>query len=147
MTDNSVAGIAIHGDVQHGHRRPDQKPLEDLVPLFQAVLADPGVEEFIWDQYTPYFNDGDPCEFGIHGCYSLNSDAVSLREEVGDFDKWEYETGRYGNANARIPESANALADAIEGGQFENVLLEHFGDHTEVTLKADGFHVEFYDHD
>lgn len=29
----------------------------------------PDLEEFSWDQYAPYFNDGDPCEFSVHSDY------------------------------------------------------------------------------
>lgn len=31
-------------------------------PLFDY----PGVENIYWTQYTPYFNDGDPCTFGVY---------------------------------------------------------------------------------
>lgn len=29
------------------------------------------VQEFGWNQYTPYFNDGEPCVFGAHEAYVL----------------------------------------------------------------------------
>ncbi len=33
---------------------------------FKTFLdAHPNVLGFVWEQYTPYFNDGDPCEFGV----------------------------------------------------------------------------------
>ncbi|MEU5976308.1 hypothetical protein [Streptomyces sp. NPDC047315] len=39
------------------------------------------------------------------------------------------------------------LEGAIEGGQFEHVLLDAFGDHARVTVRRDGIQVESYSHD
>lgn len=35
---------------------------EQARELFQRI---PEIEEFSWTQYTPYFNDGDECIFGV----------------------------------------------------------------------------------
>jgi hypothetical protein len=40
-----------------------------------------------------------------------------------------------------------ALADAIDSGAFEDVLLEAFGDHARVTVRAAGITVDTYEHD
>ena len=43
-----------------------------LAPLFEKY---PGVKNVRWTQYTPYFNDGDPCEFSTNAGYAeLNYD-------------------------------------------------------------------------
>lgn len=49
----------------------------------------PKLEAFSWAQYSPYFNDGDACEFGVHGLCGLVYDGVtfdgyelSVRESV-----------------------------------------------------------------
>lgn len=47
-----------------------------LKPLFEY----PGVESIYWTQYTPYFNDGDPCVFHVHFEPYINYDT----EEDGD---------------------------------------------------------------
>lgn len=74
---------------------------------------------------------------------------------MGEID-WEY----YGNTvprqrrvkaykgldQARL-ERCLALDKAIESGAFDDVLIEAFGDHAEVTVKKDGISVEFYSHD
>lgn len=39
------------------------------------------------------------------------------------------------------------LNRALESGAFDNVLLEHFGDHAMITVRKDGIEVKFYDHD
>jgi cell division septum initiation protein DivIVA len=42
-----------------------------------------GLERFSWNEYTPYWNDGDVCEF------SVNMESLAVNEEVGS-DKIEY---------------------------------------------------------
>lgn len=34
--------------------------------VVSPLLAFPGVTAVSWTQYTPYFNDGDPCEFSVN---------------------------------------------------------------------------------
>lgn len=145
MTTTTIGDIPVQGTITRSHRQAvEQKSLEELTPLIQAVLNDPTCAEFAWNQYTPYFNDGDPCEFGIHGVFAMppiNNDV----EEYSD-DRWDYEV--YGRSkDGKFSPAVLALCEAVEGGAFDNVLLEHFGDHAEVALKADGFHVEFTEHD
>lgn len=45
---------------------PVQQPIEGLEPVLMALLADPLITAFGWRQYTPYFNDGEPCYFMVH---------------------------------------------------------------------------------
>lgn len=46
-----------------------QTILAKLQALLEANPDKPGV---YWKQYTPYFNDGDACVFGMHGLYWVN---------------------------------------------------------------------------
>lgn len=64
----------------------------------------PEVESVFWTQYTPYFNDGDACEFGVHDkCYIL----------VGDEDVDDYEGSIVYNENA-LKRAENNLEEAIK---------------------------------
>lgn len=64
LTRNFI-GIPIDGDITRGDRRVEQKPLSELEPLLRAVLNDPTIHSIGWYQYTPYFNDGEPCTFSV----------------------------------------------------------------------------------
>ncbi|HWJ26014.1 MAG TPA: hypothetical protein VNS32_05695, partial [Flavisolibacter sp.] len=60
-----------------------------LAPLFEKY---PGVKNVRWTQYTPYFNDGDACEFSSNAAWAdLNHDGYdddeNDDEEEGDFGK------------------------------------------------------------
>lgn len=84
-------GIPIEGELNEGSTRVPQRPAEEFAPLMQAVLDDPGVEYFGWIQYTPFFNDGDVCEFSAHGLWVVSPDQFDvLSEETDDpEDVWD----------------------------------------------------------
>lgn len=140
--------------------------------LVQPIFAEfPGLRWFSWTQYTPYFNDGDPCVFGANTTYinagyvepgagtagsdgTASSIAGDATEEDGDdTDDEDLEeigthasTLRYVNQNPwaeRIGEVLGALGD--EG------LLALFGDHVRVRAERAGdtvtVSVEEYSHD
>jgi hypothetical protein len=161
-TRRNFLGIPVEGDIQTPPRR-NQRPVEELRPLLQAVLDDPTIVEFGWRQYTPYFNDGDPCEFSAHGLWvrtktdgddkspdDLESDGhQSLGKRPGSYD---HETRQWISRPYEGPDEArhdrvHALRNAIEGEQFEDVLLGAFGDHALVTVRRDGIQVDSYEHD
>lgn len=169
MTD-TFFGVPIHGDITAGASRVEQKPLEELAPLFEAVMSEPTIIEFGWTQYTPYYNDGESCEFGVGGLW-VKTTAEKELEEAGTavFDHWDLDvdyhpslgrikchwdpvTRRYINERYEGPDRARyeicqALDRALQSGAFETVLLEKFGDHAKVTVRRDGIEVEYYDHD
>ncbi len=58
-------GMTIEGinDDYRGQKRVPQISQEEVGALIHAVLSDPNVRGLAWTQYTPYYNDGDPCVF------------------------------------------------------------------------------------
>lgn len=62
-----MLGRPITGDIQHysTKNQVEPRPISELVAALDALLAYPEVEAVRWEQYTPYFNDGDVCEFGV----------------------------------------------------------------------------------
>lgn len=161
MTTNFL-GIPINGDITRGGARVEQKPIEELQPILQAVLDDPTIVEFGWRQYTPYFNDGEPCTFSTHGTWVRTTADEDADED--ELEMWGHhslgkvsggrnkDTGRWETYPYEGPDEARfdrckALETAIEGGAFEHVLLDAFGDHANITVRRDGIEVEFYDHD
>ncbi|RCH70525.1 hypothetical protein DT019_03275 [Streptomyces sp. SDr-06] len=163
MTNRNFLGIPVEGDYTAGSTRTEQKPIEELQPILQAVLDDPTIIEFGWRQYTPYFNDGDPCEFSVYGTWVRTAEDADTDDEYElevdshrSLGKRPYrkdpETGEYGFLPYEGPDEARydrcrALSGAVEGGHFETVLLDAFGDHATITVRRDGIHVDFYEHD
>lgn len=168
-TDTNFLGMPVSGDITQGSTRVEQKPIEELAPLFQALLDDPTIVEFGWRQYTPYFNDGDPCEFDVHGLWVRTTAEVDTDDEtfgeydldvdyhpslgkekghwVGEWPNREYVCDGYEGPDEERYNRCQALDRALQSGAFESELLKHFGDHAMVTVRKDGIEVEFYSHD
>lgn len=170
MTDTQTRtffGIPVSGDIQRATPRVPQRPVEELGPILQAVLDDPLIESFGWQQYTPYFNDGDPCEFGVHSPWfrttedDEDADTYDLAVDYGAHptlgDTEDTYEGNYPNrvlvssiyqgAHEATYRACRELSAAIGGGAFEDALLVAFGDHAEVTVTRSGIQVDFYEHD
>lgn len=169
MTDQTTnfLGIPVHGDITRSDRK-DQRPLEEFQPILQAVLDDPTIVEFGWRQYTPYFNDGDTCTFSAHGLW-VRTNADEPEEYARDLDFYGHPTlgqmtgGEWvdnpdGPGRKKVGEQyegpdearylrCRALYQAVDHSEFDDVLLDAFGDHAEVTVRRDGIEVEFYEHD
>ncbi|MEU9258998.1 hypothetical protein AB0D68_10990 [Streptomyces sp. NPDC048212] len=169
-TDTNFLGMPVSGDITQGSSRVDQKPIEDLAPLFQALVDDPTIVEFGWTQYTPYFMDGDVCEFGVNGLWvrttaELRSDGefqeghYDLEVEYhpslgtvnghweGDWPDRNYVKDSYEGPDEVRYDRCHDLDRALQSGAFDNVLLDHFGDHAVITVRKDSIEIESYDHD
>lgn len=87
------------------------------------------LESFGWCQYTPYFNDGDACEFGAH------TDEPDVN----------------GESYYRVEDEALvAAAEEIRAMLCEfndEDLQEMFGDHAKITVTREGTEVTEYNHD
>jgi hypothetical protein len=100
--------------------------------------ANPKVEAIRWRQYTPYFNDGEPCEFSVDDLYA---------KKAGDDEPGDYGDGFY------FPEWSDKSAEAESFRAFKRAVVDDdlflavFGDHVEVTATRAGFDVEEYSHD
>jgi hypothetical protein len=95
-----------------------------------------------WEQYTPYFNDGSPCTFGVR---DFRYRFEGMGEEAGD-----YSDGYAGEYDDEFDKSGCKTAIAKFEKPFadqDDVFLAVFGDHVQVTATAKGFDVEEYTHD
>lgn len=141
-----------------------------LVESFQAVFAAvPELETIEWTQYTPHFNDGEPCEFGVHEFNATFNVPVNDRVHKG-YDG----PGRYDNPRYQIePRQPGEVFEEIGYGGYgnhtedpilirtreaikplqalknscEEVFQAAFGDGYKVHATRNGFDTEYYDHD
>jgi hypothetical protein len=121
--------------------RKDFAPM--LKPLFEK--SNGKIESITWNQYTPYFNDGEECEF------STNFDYFSINgENIDDIDaldwriKYHLEGDKEKIELYGLVEEFKELLNSIDNEFYKDL----FGDHVEVTVKADGtVETEEYEHD
>lgn len=161
LEKKNFLGIPIDGEVYKSHRaNVKQRPVEEFGPILQAVISMPGFVAVKWRQYTPYFNDGDVCEFSVS---EPSIRFAEFDEECGDYEDgfktsydlrsretYDRETGKWvpkGGADPRYTPEVAELLSAIEGGPFENALYDAFGDHAQVTVFPDRIEVETYEHE
>lgn len=123
----------------------------------------PKLENFSWTQYTPYFNDGEPCEFSINSDYHKYTYDGEEFTEYGDVSATTYcEEGRKKSEWNVIlsPEGAekfesveqveelecdlNAFISELQ--PLENTVRACLGE-GEVVVSREGVEVEDYDHD
>lgn len=134
---------------------------ERFIELVDGVLAVDGVEAVKWQQYTPYFNDGDACVFGIsEPWFRTVDDDEDVDRYALEIDGhaslgarfWDGKASRYVNVDrdaetVACRERCLDLAHAIGSSAFNDVLLAAFGDHAEVELTRDGITVDTYSHE
>lgn len=153
--ENLTIDRPISGDVSRfTSSRGEQGTAAEFLAEIDAVLAIEGVEAVRWEQFTPYFNDGDACEFGTHelGVKFVGEDTAGDYED-GFLNGWiigyRDSSGNYPyRPDSVSTEKATAFNEAAPNlARYEDVLRENFGDPAQVTATTDGFSVEFYDHD
>lgn len=131
---------------------------EQTAALFEEF---PELKAFAWDQYTPYFNDGEACEFRVYADYM---DITDLNDNVfeqinaplnPDGTLRSYYMEKYGTLEKIVEEwntgeldtpvwayYAQHRACSIVTALDEDVLLALFGDHAQVVVSRDGIEVE-----
>lgn len=101
-----------------------------------AALAEfiPEGQVLHWTQYTPYFNDGSPCEFSVHDCFL---DEAATKDDEENLEPYE---GTYIERGTDLRKLWDSLPD--------DMMLSAFGDHVRVLVRRDGtFTVGEHDHD
>jgi len=123
-------------DIIGEYRKQKEKLAKKISEMISGFFLDrEKVEAVRWTQYTPYFNDGDPCVFHVYNI------TVQFEKE-GEFFE-DYDKGDLSKAEGAIIDSLQKALDAIP----EEIMLCLFGDHAQVTVFRGGYEVERYNHD
>lgn len=125
--------------------------------FFEAV---PEVKTVFWTQYTPYFNDGDPCVFRVTdiefstATFENGDDIDSFKEEnsywYGEGSRVEHggtaiNTSSYNRELNPTEAACKEFSELIRS--IEDNMEEIFGDHCQIILTSDGRTiVEEYEH-
>jgi hypothetical protein len=149
-----------------------------MAEVFKEIFAKyPLVKALGWHQYTPYFNDGESCTFGI-GEVSASlrevsaSQAANERGYFSEEDEDDYEEDlEEGEESSKPAEplppggwfsgwgldkegltddhkaQIKGALDAVHGIMFDDVFLRAFGDHAVIVATPDGIHINEFSHD
>lgn len=141
--------------LKESYQRELQEKFHQVVKEFFEQT--PEVRAIVWQQTIPYFNDGDPCVFGVEEIFFLKTDL--------DFDNlsspWTYEgdsisiyswldvTQKLADENGvSIQTLENCRGFSSMMNQMEDLLEEVYGSNSRVYLSKDRAVAEEYlDHD
>jgi hypothetical protein len=131
-------------ELQEALRQEGEKAVVDeLRKLFEEF---PALKKVGWHQYTPYFNDGDPCYFSVHEpTFKIGDD-----DEPSDYEGsiWDWEYARRYRPPDRDPLLNERMLEISRLWQQNPELFEAaFGDHARIVADRNGVHVEQYHHD
>lgn len=127
----------------------------------------PFVKAICWTQYTPYWNDGDTCEFDVYdtffsteeqeGVFYDEEDYIfqpyhSYKEEIKsmkELSKKYPDTESYKQLPILSEQEWNVSKDLFDmiGSIDKEIMEEMFGDHVYVLVTKAGIEVEEYEHD
>lgn len=131
-----------------------EKSQNALKAVFKAFFdQNPDIDQITWNQYTPYFNDGDECIFGVYDMYfTLAKDNVDLSDvRWPDDDDNCHGRSFYGYSGADDPtkEQRDVFSSfAKEINTLPNeVFKDTFGDHVKIVAWKNGFNVEEFQHE
>lgn len=149
MTD--LLGKPIHGEVNRHtrSRHLEQHEPARLLAALDALVELDSVDSIRWEQYTPYFNDGDPCYFSVGEprvkvIFPDNPDEDY--DEEGDYGDGYF--SEYEIDEVLFPEVCKLLKTlGNEIDHHEVLLQEKFGDPAQIDYNGTSFTVEHYDHD
>jgi hypothetical protein len=134
-------------ELEEATKKEGNKIVREFVKAFME--ENPEVHGIRWYQYTPYFNDGEACTFGVHDAYFALSEPSEedMEEHPEESDNWISTYSAKGNAK----KAYQAFERSI-GGELESLMETAFGDHVHViVLKNDKgeitFRVDHYEHD
>jgi hypothetical protein len=117
-TDKNFLGIPIEGTPNRsGTSRVAQRPIEELQEALAELLRHDDFEGLRWRQYTPYFNDGDPCVFSVDEVYCR---VTGLPYDPGLEDGGEEEDNFYQPHNHySISPEVDAILGKMEGRRYD----------------------------
>lgn len=132
--------------IEQARAEATKQAKETLGPALQQFLKDnPEVKSVAWSQYTPYFNDGEPCVFRIQGIYFMKIELEDFNFDVLEGDE-QIRTWRKEDGVSESTYNACVELEKMLGGA-EEVLEAVFGDHVYVIVTNKGVDVQEYEHD
>lgn len=141
-------------ELKRQYQEHSQSALKSVFHAFFEKHQD--VKKIGWRQFTPWFNDGDTCEFNSYACYAWatnveDEDLIDMTYGVLRSDSEEYwidnrEYGDSGEVPTSIAKDLVLLRNFLSE-IYDSVYKDMFGDHVCVIATRSGFDTLDYEHD
>lgn len=114
----------------------------------EAVFSASPFAMVAWQQYTPGFNDGDPCTFRVRDVLTADDEDAEHTGTIGEEDEgWEISTYVHNKEDPEEVASCNArkiVGEAVDG--FRDFLEGVFGNDKQILwVRGKGFSIREYD--
>lgn len=126
-------------------RRVGEDALKETLKAFFDRF--PAVIEVNWRQYTPHFNDGEPCVFRMQGMYiKLAGEIYEDEDYKSGLDSFELNYGEREGKYTELYSAFKELEEELSSGPGLDI-VETLGDHSKVIATPGKITVEEYEHD
>lgn len=142
--------------------------MSKLRPKLQGIFKDflekyPQIKYIQWQQYTPYFNDGEECVFHVYDLHAFteHEDECDYEGSFPIYDFYFERSSDHHNTELdalinvfdcddetlkTINSEFESISEAFEKIP-EDIMRDLFGDHSQVTVTTKGISTEEYDHE
>lgn len=112
--------------------------IDEIGKIFKVMMEDSKViHSYVFNQYSPYFNDGDPCEFSSnhqYGCFYRELLLDEYGDEIEVEDLSEYADSETCAADLVRMKNLKEVLSVIPDDFYEDA----FGHSAEITIYRDG---------
>lgn len=137
--------VAVKNREQARREQLEEDKKEFFGVIKQLFDEHPELKAIRWRQCTPYFNDGEPCTFGI-GELFVQLFGSEIDEDGGDYEDGFSSTYYIRDTNGKLKEDVDAIESLMRS--CEDAIEDIFGDGVTVTIERDKEpYTEEYSHD
>jgi hypothetical protein len=141
----------IKSRMQQARKEMEEQAKTVFHEEMQVIFATyPELMDVSWTQYTPYFADGDVCEFSCHAthsvhinCFGPNPEEPTIETDDEYKNKWPKYSGSASKWETKAANEIVALINALGDDMMQFI----FGDHVKVIVGRDKVVVEDYEHE
>ena len=149
MSDKIEQLVSEYNKMKEEFQKKAQAAFKEVFKEFWE--QHPNVKAVVWHQYTPYFNDGEPCYFGVGELSGLSQVSYDQWVEDGGWAE-EYGLSPYNKPTEEdniTEEEVKSAYEALNQLQKlpDDIYLDMFGDHVQIIATPSGFEVEEFSHD
>lgn len=141
----------VHAKLEEARNNMKKTGRDALAEAFKEFFnLNPDITALKWSQYTPYFNDGDPCTFRRH---EMEIQSPLARDKYSEKNGQEPDTEAFYDDYCLTEESQRELTSSLKSlGELEDILDDElmetvFGDGVTVIATIDGFEIDQCDHE
>ena len=165
MTNDNLGAISENIEVlKEQYTSTVKEGISDAIVGFLAENEE--IRAIQWTQYTPYFNDGDPCVFSVTDSAFFFKAPLDTEDLLSDLDSWDegfyeysdfeqdYNLKELHHFGVNIPLSRLKEIQLSFGLLVDFLIkiddyayLSLFGDHAQITATKDEFTVAEYKHE